>query len=202
MPYRKTVFATNYFYHVYNRGVAKQPIFIDNQDKFVFLKKLHQYRRKNSLLSKKETPLVSLHVFCLMPNHFHLIIRQETEGGIISFLRKLGTSYVMYFNKKYNRVGPLFQGRFQAKLIDKDEYIIHLARYIHLNPFPLLTSPVKLKNYPFTSLSAYLGLRNIPFLNKNFIYGYFNNSPKEIEDFTFSGISQPVPGFLTSILLE
>lgn len=190
MPYRKTVFANNHFYHIYNRGVAKQLIFLGNQDKYVFLKRINQFYQEVLAVKKQKIPLVSIHVFCLMPNHFHLIVRQEKNNGITIFLRKLATSYAMYFNKKYDRVGPLFQGRFKAKLVDKDEYIIHLSRYIHLNPLLLVSSPEKLETYPFSSLTTYLGNKKSSFLDTSFILSYFENELKEFKSFTLASIDE------------
>ena len=200
MPYRRTVLVEKQFYHIFNRGVAKQPIFIDDQDRFVFLKKINQYRLRKTAL--KPLPFVSIHCFCLMPNHFHMIVRQELEKGITDFIRKAGTAYSMYFNNKYNRVGPLFQGRFKAKLIDKNEYIIHLARYIHLNPLSLVESFERLCLYPFTSLSGFLSHRDFPFLERSFIMDYFQKKPDELLRFTRSHLALPQSEVLKPYLFD
>ena len=87
---------------------------------------------------RKRKLLVEILAFCLMPNHFHLLLRQKAENGIPLFMQKLGTGYTMSFNKKYERVGPLFQGSFKAVAVDKDVYFSHLPFYIHANPVELV----------------------------------------------------------------
>jgi hypothetical protein len=91
-----------------------------------------------------------------MPNHFHLLLRQDTNKSISSFMHRLTVSHAMYFNKRYDRVGHLFQGRFQVKPIIKDEYLLHLSRYIHLNPLKLIGSNSNLEKYPWSSYAEYL----------------------------------------------
>ena len=142
-------------YHLYNRGAEKRPIFHDQQDYSVFLSYLKEY------LTPKDTPAlfqkltdrrvpppekektrkkiklnnfsgeITLLTYCLMPNHFHLLIKQKGSGSIDKFMNSLGTRYTMYFNKKYKRVGPLYQGVYKAILVSTDEYLLHLSRYIH-----------------------------------------------------------------------
>lgn len=157
MPSRNTVrkFAPESYYHVYNRGVNKRSIFKDDQDYVVFMGLLKRYLDpKNSDTDKfgrsypnfaKE---ISLNAFCLMPNHFHLLIYQENERSITGFLKSLSTAYTMYFNKKYKRVGHLFQDRYKASLLDNDPYLLHISRYIHLNPKKYL-------NWEYSSLPYY-----------------------------------------------
>jgi len=191
MPIRKTVFANKCFYHIYNRGVAKQKIFLDNEDRQFFLKRIDKYQQK----------LLSIHCFCLMPNHYHFIVKQINDNGVLFFFHKLGTSYSKYFNLKYKRVGPLFQGRFKAKLINKDEYITHLSRYIHLNPIEFLDKPESLKDYPFTSFSSYVDSFHYDFLDKSFIIGYFDNNPSSYEKYVLENIDKPVAEEIKPYLL-
>lgn len=168
MPGRKAVLAPGYFYHVFNRGVEKRDIFMNPRDYERFLRtaKYYQYsgpKPKFSRLTqvglKKFDPvlnrkLVEIISYCLMPNHFHLLLKQLVKNGISVFISQICNSYTKYFNTKNNRVGALFQGVFQAVLVDSDEQLIHLSRYIHLNP--LVSLLVKdLKAYPWSSYNQY-----------------------------------------------
>ncbi len=152
---KKPPFINNYFYHIFNRGVDKRNIFLDDRDYHRFLFGLKEFNDVNSTLnllrrfnlaegsstSFKPLPkelLVNVVCYCLMPNHFHFVLKQLKDNGIPSFMRKLGTGYTNYFNQRYKRSGSLFQGRYKAILIDKDEYINYLIQYIHLNPLELL----------------------------------------------------------------
>ena len=158
MPSKNTVkfYDADAFYHVYNRGVDKRQIFLDDQDYTVFTHLLKRYLgtdpEKDS--SGREygrlTDDLSLVTFCLMPNHFHLMFFQYDPEAITKLMRAVATSYVRYFNKKYNRVGSLFQGIYKGSLIDNDAYLQHITRYIHLNP-------AKYLKWQWSSLGMYLG---------------------------------------------
>lgn len=116
-----------------------------------------------------------------MPNHYHLLLRQDTEIPISQFMLHLGTSYAKYFNIKYNEVGSLFQDRFKAKLIENDEYLLHLSRYIHRNPLKILASTpgVELKNYLWSSYDDYLSEETNTRLDKSFILNYFSTTNRQ-----------------------
>ena len=143
---RKIQFTPNNFYHIYNRGIDKKKIFYSEGDWKHFQRLLHirndaqgfirPDRVKNQKLSdiKIDKPLVNIQAYCLMPNHFHILLSEIQKGGITSFMRKLLTSYSMYMNKKYDRTGPLMCRPFQAQHIDSDEYMRWVISYIHLNP--------------------------------------------------------------------
>lgn len=146
---RKITITEGEFYHVYNRGVEKREIFSDRNDRERFLRLLflanstnpfnfRDLEGKGLIEIDRGTPLVAIGSYCLMPNHFHLLIKEITSGGISSCMEKLSTGYSMYFNKKHTRVGPLFQGRFKAQHVDTDEYLKYLFAYIHLNPIKLI----------------------------------------------------------------
>lgn len=109
-----------------------------------------------------------------MPNHYHLLIQQLSENGITEFLRKISDSYTRYFNTKHNRVGPLFQGSFKAKLIENDEYLLQLSKYIHRNPFPLKMWEGRV--YPYSSYGNYISREKHVFCDTNFILSYFSES--------------------------
>lgn len=168
------LFQNGAFYHAYNRGNRKQQIFLEENDYKRFLSKVAEYKEKFN---------VNILAFCLMPNHFHFLLQQLTDHSISKFFSNLCNSQSKYFNTKYETVGSLFQGRFQAKVVDKDEYLIHLSRYIHLNPVSLL-QPVsrskfdQLLRYRWTSMHNYLSGTASDMVDPSLILGYFaKNSP-------------------------
>lgn len=137
--HRLKIYVEDSYYHVFNRGVNKAKIFIDEQDYWYFIKLISRYLEPyNNEEAKGEYPNfageVSIVAYCLMPNHFHILLHQVSEQGMTKFMRALSTSYTMYMNKKYHRVGTLFQGSFKAIHISNDSYLTHLSRYIHRNP--------------------------------------------------------------------
>ncbi|OGZ16762.1 MAG: hypothetical protein A3G11_00570 [Candidatus Lloydbacteria bacterium RIFCSPLOWO2_12_FULL_51_9] len=150
---RKYPIAENEFYHVYNRGTDRRTIFLDEHDKERFVKLLYLANSEGPVvmenlenLSFKElvargaekTPLTAIGAYCLMPNHFHIFAKETAQGGITKFMRKLLTGYVMYFNKRHERSGGLFGGRFKATRVTDDNYLRYLFAYIHLNPVKLV----------------------------------------------------------------
>ena len=168
MPSRIFPFVNDYFYHIYNRGSEKRPIFHTRRDYQRFMKTLYYYQHlgpkpKFSHFSQFQTykldsskKIVNITAYCLMPNHFHLLIKQVADGGITEFISKVSNSYTKYYNTKHNRIGPLFQGEFKAVMVEKDEQLLHLSRYIHLNP--LVSLLVKnLDDYEWSSYKEYLG---------------------------------------------
>ena len=110
-----------------------------------------------------------------MPNHFHLLLNQVSKESMRHFMQSLCTSYSMYFNKKYKRIGSLFQDIYKAALIVEDPYLLHLSRYIHLNPIELLTgpSPVSVEKYPYSSYAYYLGKKQVMWINPKPILSFF-----------------------------
>ncbi|MFA6006249.1 MAG: transposase [Candidatus Paceibacterota bacterium] len=160
------------FHHVYNRGTEKRDIFLSNADRKLFLKYLYLLNDREvespSRLIKSQgeeaekdidhKPLVAVMAYCLMPNHFHLLLHEIYEGGISKFMQRLGTAYTMYFNEKYGRSGALFQGVFKSKLITDEEYLLKIIDYIHLNPCEMknfLPRESVLQTYQYSSAKAY-----------------------------------------------
>ena len=178
MPAKNSVkqFIENGYYHVYNRGVEKRVIFLDEQDFAVFLSYLKQYldpsQRSDPKSLAKEVDLLA---FCLMPNHFHFLAKQNTINGITKLIRVICTKYVMYFNKKYERVGTLFQGKYKAIMIENDNYFLHLSRYIHLNPAHIGSDP---KTYRWSSYSYYLGQSSAQWVKPQEILTFFRSAQK------------------------
>lgn len=190
---RRVQFADGECYHIYNRGVEKRNIFGARGDYERFLYVLfacndhrplvNTYRAFRGLVSigtegdERRDPYVDILCFGLMPNHFHLLLRQRCAGGVSAFLQKFGTAYTMYFNTKYERDGALFQGSYKAIHVPCDEYLLPLSRYIHLNPLDLVQPAWRergirdpknihlfLVEYPWSSYADYVGEVRYPFL--------------------------------------
>ncbi len=183
---RKIVFAPGQFYHLYNRGVEKRDIFLEPRDysrfmdymyfcndtKSVDIRRIKELDKGPSFVGREN--MVGILCYCLMPNHFHLLLSPMHEDGIVRFMRKLSTGYAMYFNEKYQRTGILFQGRYKATLIDNEGYLMHLTRYIHLNPLNLCFPEWKekgvknwevsekfLREYMWSSYNSYIYKKNM-----------------------------------------
>ena len=194
MPRRNTIrrFTEEGIYHIYNRGVEKRTIFLDEQDYAVFLHLLkyylsptdqdtiHPLMKFQGFSVVRPRPLANLEkeidliAYCLMPNHFHLLLKQHAVNGVTKLLIRLLTTYALYFNKRYKRVGYLFQGPYRAVLIEDDSYLLHLSRYIHLNPVELTRG--LLVTYPYSSYPYFLGLKHASWVKPNIILSYFNKS--------------------------
>ena len=183
MPARNTVkmYIADTFYHVYNRGVEGRDIFNDNQDYKIFLGFVKRYLTRipqNEVQPRWRSDVVDklqLVAYCLMPNHFHLLVKQKTRDGMSIFVKTLMNSYVRYFNKKYKRIGGLFQGVFKAVQITEEPYLLHITRYIHLNPLDLTNMTLdKLENY-YCSYGEYLGKRNTSWIHPEEILSMFGS---------------------------
>ncbi len=180
MPERKVAFVPNEFYHLYNRGNSKQVIFHDQYDYERFLKLLYLSNTKENFKIQfigekdaynvpKSAPLVAIGAYCLMPNHFHLLVTQTDNGSISKYMQKVATGYSMYYNQKYQRTGSLFEGKFKAEHANSDRYLKYLFSYIHLNPIKLINKDWKetgiqdkksafehLDRYSYSSYADYL----------------------------------------------
>lgn len=212
----RPVFTNNKIYHVLNRGVEKRNIFIDNHDYLRFIHCLFEFNDINPAnnafyhfhkltnevepryIGKEQKPrklLVKILAFCLMPNHFHLLLQQIRDGGIVKFMQKLGTGYTMYFNKLRERVGPLFQGKFKAVLVDEEAHFLHLPYYIHLNPLDLKFPEWRnyggstsldwkgatkfLEKYRWSSYLDYIGKKNFPSVTQREFLTEFFGGPEQ-----------------------
>ena len=195
MGYRKTILTTEEIYHVYNRGVEKRPLFLTKWDYNRFLDVVNYYRFVNcpvkysyfKLLSgdEKQEVLKNLQetskkwveilAFCIMPNHVHFLLKQREDNGISKFMAKIQNSFSHFFNVKQERVGHLFQGSFKAVRIESDEQLVHVSRYIHLNPVTsYLIKFDKLEAYEYSSYPEYLG-RKVGFCNTDFVLHFFKH---------------------------
>lgn len=192
MPSKNIIkdYVENGYYHIYNRGVEKRTIFLDEQDCIVFLHYLKLYLSPIEELKQIDLPglrvlkfiqlnlsqEIDLLAFALMPNHIHLQIKQKTSRGIVKLMKRLTTAYVMYFNRKYERVGSLFQNRYKAALIETDGYLLHLSRYIHLNPSKIDNGKINFRD--FSSYPYYLGQKNASWMKPQEILSYFRTAQR------------------------
>lgn len=195
MPGRITPLVTDEIYHVYNRGINRQPTFITKREfqralltikyykvsdppirlsKFLQFEKGRQEEIQEAINQRDK--LVEILCFCLIPNHFHFLLKQKKENGISKFLGNLQNSYTRYFNTLNGRDGSLFLDQFKAKRIETDEQLIHVSRYIHLNPYTghVVKSLKELELYPWSSFPYYLRGDN-GFVDIELVLGMFKN---------------------------
>lgn len=168
------------YYHVYARGASRKAIFQDEDDFRYFLSLFYRYLSHDIAVNSVGAPYeklyesVELLVYCLMDNHFHMLIYQEDTGAMQRLMRGIMTSYSRYFNKKHNRSGPLFETRYKASRISNDEYLMHVSRYIHLNP-------AKWEGYPYSSIGNYLSGRAPDWLQTGKVLALFPSAGQYIE---------------------
>lgn len=193
MPRRRVHLVDGYIYHVFNRGVSSFPIFLQESDFRRFLELInflrfnprfrYSYFARLTLKQKElhlldlhnnNSPIVDILSFCLMQNHFHLLIKQKKDKGLQVFMGNVQNSYVKYFNLKNKRIGPLFQSAFQAVRIETDEQFLHVSRYIHLNPVSSnLINVANLENYRWSSYIDYVTSYKHRFINKKELLQFF-----------------------------
>lgn len=186
-------FRNGYIYHIFNRGVERRQIFLSIRDHERFCMLLEYYRfanipksfshylnlpleeRKTYYDSQQSHPhIIEILAYCLMPNHFHLLVKQQQEDGVREAVSNIANGYAKYFNTKRRRVGPLFQGPFKAVRIETDEQLVHVSRYIHINPVVSGVIPEKdLLNFPWSSLSSYVGKVRFPWIEDEPVLSHF-----------------------------
>ncbi|MFC1734209.1 transposase [candidate division KSB1 bacterium] len=221
------------FYHLLNRGVDKRDIFLDDQDRFRFIHDLFEFndtspanrnmRRSTQMLDVRRPTfdigsdvrreprelLVKVHAFCMMPNHYHLLVSPLVENGVSLFMKKLNGGYAKYFNEKYERTGALFQGKYKSVLVDTDAHFLHIPYYIHFNPLDIEmyewrerglktfnTAQKYLQKYRWSSHLDYLGIKNFPSVTQRDVLldffegekGYVKSSVKMLKDFSVEDI--------------
>ena len=208
---RNLQFIEDEIYHIYNRGVEKRTIFGDKKDYVRFIHDLFEFNDENPVLNteyrlerspaqpiadrKPRKLLVEILVFTLMSNHFHMLIRPKNETGVSRFMHKLGVGYTLYFNQKYKRVGPLFQGKFKAVHVQRETHLMHIPHYIHANPLNLKknygnsvtideNSAINvLKKYRWSSFSDYVGIKNFPSVtSREFLLDYFEGEKGVLQE--------------------
>ncbi len=208
---RETSLATDCVYHVYNRGTDRREIFLDPSyySRFIsilkhcltynypysllmrFLKTAESKTQKQQVFQRLETkrikPLVEIISFCLMPNHYHLTLKQLSDKGVSNFMQRVSNAYTKYFNILQDRSGRLFESTFKAVLVESEEQLIHLSRYQHINPHSLDLTPKELVNYSWSSLPMYLGKKEPSFVNPKMVLSNFKDS-KSYLDFVLAEI--------------
>jgi putative transposase len=180
MPGRTIPLVTNQYYHIFNRGIDRRTTFVGRRDykratesaryyhfmspprkfsKFLVLSIEDRQQVLEELKNKQK--LVKFICYCLMPNHFHFLVKQMVDDGISKFMSIFQNSYTRYFNTKQERKGPLFGDQFKAVRIETDDQLLHLSRYIHLNPYTSFVIKTKreLLNYEWSSLPVFLTSR-------------------------------------------
>jgi len=226
---RKDPFITGEYYHLYNRGIDKRVIFKLERDWERFMMLLYlsnsvesfrlddllnkqQKRFKEIMVLDRGEPLVSIGAWCLMTNHFHLLVRQEVDGGITKFMRKVGVGYSMFFNIKYQRQGALFGGPFKSRCIKTDDnYMRQLFAYIHLNALDIEFSGWEkrdkndnkneilmkefLDSYRYSSYQDYIGVNREEksILNRSSFPDYFQTEQSFVEFVENYFINSPTP---------
>ena len=175
MPGRNVVkeYIPESYYHIYNRGVNKNNIFLDRQDRIVFLSLIKRYlsdeieKKPNREIYPNYHKNIELLAYCLMNNHFHFFIYQDSATTIADFMKSLTVAYSMYFNKRYKRIGAVFQQRYRAVRIDNDGQLLHISRYIHMNPR-------NYESYEWSSLPHYLNQKTSSWLKPNKVLELFD----------------------------
>ncbi|MDP3733088.1 MAG: transposase [Candidatus Daviesbacteria bacterium] len=201
MPARNRTkkYTENGYYHIYNRGVEKRLIFTDEQDYAVFLSYLNDYltpkkekelqdrfsdpntsyREKDKIIKllrlKNYNDEVTVLAYCLMPNHFHLFLKQKSIDSINQFLHSLGTRYTMYFNRKHKRIGPLYQDIYKAVSIDSEEQFVYLSKYIHKQTLALQGPALRDYEQP-SSYPEYIGKRKTQWIHPEEVLNYFSKT--------------------------
>ena len=166
MPKRKTDFSIGYYFHIYNRAVAENQLFINHDNYQFFLEKIQLY-----LL-----PIGEILAYCLMPNHYHILLKLN-KISLSKAMQRLALSYSVAFNKVYNRSGHLFQGRYQAKHVSDTQYMVHLSRYIHLNPKEAKLVKIT-EEWEYSSLLEYYGIRSNQIVNTDPILNILADTDK------------------------
>ena len=176
MPRRRIQFRAGEYYHLYNRGINKSDIFLSRENYYFFLRKVREHLADG---------VCEIIAYCLMPNHYHLLVRllvdEFSEG-----MKSLGLSYAKAFNKAHDRVGPLFQGPFKAVHVNAEPYLLHLTRYIHLNPISAGLCK-RVHDWEFSSYLEYIGRRNGTLPGTELILREFASS-EEYRQFVEDGI--------------
>ncbi|MEK7156390.1 MAG: transposase [Patescibacteria group bacterium] len=195
-------------YHALNRGVEKRTLFMDDKDRIRFIHDLYEfndeapapeftrYRDLRNPDIRVRERIVDIHGWCIMGNHYHLLLSERREGGLSLFLRKLNVGYANYFNERYKRSGTLFQGRTKKIHVNSDAYFLHILHYIHLNPLDFLKGAEEwrtleiqnskkaleyLEKYRWSSYLDYCGKKNFPsVINKDLFGDVFRNYRKTI----------------------
>lgn len=197
MPKRRIILANNEIYHIYNKSVANEEIFGNKRNINFTLKLINYYRYPQKLRFSKfkilgsdarktywegvltKNPFVEIFAYSILPNHYHLLLKQLSDNGIRKFIANFQNSFAKYFNIKYDRRGSLFLNAFRGKRVDNDNILLHVSRYIHLNPVTsYLINLHELENEATTSFPIYMGKKYLEFVNPELIWGIMGSKEK------------------------
>lgn len=229
---------TNSVYHILNRGVDKRKIFLDDQDHFRFIHDLFEFNDTKQVINntyffknnsstdigcqyiyneqrKPRKLLIEIWAFCLMPNHYHLLVKPLLKDSLPLFMKKLNMGYAKYFNNKYRRTGALFEGKYKSIIIEEHSHFLYLPYYIHLNPLDLtmpewrdgkIKSHKKatehLENYRWSSHLDYIGKKNFPSVTqRKYLLDFFKN-PKKYKNEIFQYLKEMNEKDIKEIILE
>jgi putative transposase len=170
MSYRGDIFTQEQYYHIYNRGAGKAKIFFNDGNYQYLLRLVKKYYQKHD---------VTIIAYCLMPNHFHFVLRQETDKPLSKFMQVVFNAYVQALNVQQGRIGTLFEGRFKHKCVDKMEYLVILCRYIHRNPVEggLVAKP---EDWLYSNYREWIGLRDGVLVDRDFVKDHFSNAEEYV----------------------
>lgn len=170
MPYRGDAFVQGQYYHLYNRGAGKAKIFFNDGNYQYLLRLVKEHYQKHG---------ATIIAYCLMPNHYHFLLRQESEEPLSKFMQVLFNSYVQALNLQQGRTGTLFEGRFKHKCVDKWEYLMVLCRYIHRNPVKagLVTKP---EDWAYSNYREWIGMRDGVLVDKEFVQDHFSSTDEYV----------------------
>jgi len=210
-------------YHIYNRGTEKRNIFLDDADYLRFIHDLFEFNDENPAFNigylfnkgyidvrrryienrEKRKLLVEILAFCLMPNHYHLLLKPKKDAGVAEFIKKINGGYAKYFNNKYKRGGALFQGKYKSILIKNESHFIHLPYYIHLNPLDLKfpewrSNEIKnyeeamkfLESYRWSSFPDYINKKNFPSVTQREFLLEFFEGPEQYKKDTLKWLKE------------
>ena len=208
MPSRRDIFLNNHIYHIFNKTIDRKLIFdipevadyfmqllgyyrsIKTKVRYSVFRRLQQTERQfiEKAVNIKKNFRVEIQAFCLMPNHFHLLLKQKKDDGIVRFLSDVTNALTRYHNELYKRKGPLFLPQFRSRMIVSPEQYIHVSRYIHLNPYSayVVNTIDELFNYPYSSLKAYIDNTNHTIADTKQLLYHFNDDGKRYGEFVIS----------------
>ena len=182
MPYRRVQFAPGHYYHLYNRGVDRQPIFGETANYAFLLRRLQAYARSLQ---------VTVIAYCLLGNHYHLLLRQDGETPVGTLMQRVFNSYTKAYNQRYGRQGTLFEGRYRAIHVDRESYLRHVCRYIHANPVKH-GFVEQVEAWPYSNYPEWVGARAGSLVDRPFVEGLFETGAAYrafVEDYV-SGLSK------------
>lgn len=225
--YYQRNFTSGYYYHIYNRGSRKQNIFLDKADYKSFKDIISYYFRfpngippsrftnfnqeiTEEMLQVRNLLKVNssfrITAFCLLPNHFHLLVKQVgkslKENSITNFMRRLSITYSMYYKDKYDHSGTLFEGKYKNVIVTNDRQLLYLTKYIHRNPLELLNSNVKLSNYIHSSYPSYISRLKYDWINFGDILKFYSKTSPRLTYKAFVEEKADIPDSISNLLLE